>query len=582
MRALLLGLSGLLAGGERLGAARAAVQDGRVELTELSSEQSANLVVLGKVWGFLKYHHPLVAAGKEDWDAWLFRGLPRVLAAGTRAEGNAVLARWCGEVGEPEPCSPCAEPVPDAQLQPRIGWIEAETVLGAELSGYLRRVHANRRARRHPHHVVITPTAPCPIFKNEDGHADELELDAGLRLLGLFRFWNLIEYWSPYRDLLGDEWEAVLVEFVPRVVAAEARDDYGRELVQLIARVRDTHTNLWSSLELYPPRGERELPVQLRFVEGVATVIGLVDTQPPTGLRRGDAILALDGRQVEELVAEWAPFYGASNEASLLRDIAQGLTRGQTPAVHLRVERGGSVLDLQEQRTAQTSTRVRPSRDLPGETFRLLTPEIGYLTLSSLEVARIPAILTSAEGTRGLVIDLRCYPKEFLVFELGQHLVAEPTEVAVFTQSVPSNPGAFVRKNPVVLKPSEPRYGGRLAILVDETTQSQSEYTAMAFRAAPGALVIGSTTAGADGDVATLPLVGGFSTRITRLGVFYPDGRPTQRVGIVPDLEVRPTLAGIRAGRDEVLEAALGALLGGEVPQEELQRIVRAAQDTER
>jgi C-terminal processing protease CtpA/Prc len=83
----------------------------------------------------------------------------------------------------------------------------------------------------------------------------------------------------------------------------------------------------------------------------------------------------------------------------------------------------------------------------------------------------------------------------------------------------------------------------------------------MAFRAA-GALVVGSTTAGADGNVSAIPLPGGLRTMISGIGVFYPDEKPTQRVGIVPDLEVTPTLAGIRAGRDEVLEAAVSRALG--------------------
>jgi C-terminal processing protease CtpA/Prc len=37
----------------------------------------------------------------------------------------------------------------------------------------------------------------------------------------------------------------------------------------------------------------------------------------------------------------------------------------------------------------------------------------------------------------------------------------------------------------------------------------------------------------------------------------YPDGRPTQRVGLIPDVRVAPTIAGIAAGRDEVLEEAV-------------------------
>jgi C-terminal processing protease CtpA/Prc len=96
---------------------------------------------------------------------------------------------------------------------------------------------------------------------------------------------------------------------------------------------------------------------------------------------------------------------------------------------------------------------------------------------------------------------------------------------------------------------------------VDEVTQSQAEYTAMALRSAPGAMVIGSTTAGADGNVSRIPLPGGLSAMISGIGVFYPDKRPTQRVGIIPDIEVKRTIAGIKAGKDEILEEALRWIL---------------------
>jgi C-terminal processing protease CtpA/Prc len=72
--------------------------------------------------------------------------------------------------------------------------------------------------------------------------------------------------------------------------------------------------------------------------------------------------------------------------------------------------------------------------------------------------------------------------------------------------------------------------------------------------------VIGSTTAGADGDVSSFALPGNLRTMISGNGVYYPDGRETQRVGIVPDIEVKPTLQGIRAGRDEVLEKAIALI----------------------
>jgi len=62
--------------------------------------------------------------------------------------------------------------------------------------------------------------------------------------------------------------------------------------------------------------------------------------------------------------------------------------------------------------------------------------------------------------------------------------------------------------------------------------------------------------------VSRIPLPGNLEGMISGIGVFYPDGTPTQRVGIVPDLTVRPTIEGIRAGRDEVLEAGVSHALG--------------------
>jgi C-terminal processing protease CtpA/Prc len=94
-------------------------------------------------------------------------------------------------------------------------------------------------------------------------------------------------------------------------------------------------------------------------------------------------------------------------------------------------------------------------------------------------------------------------------------------------------------------------------VLVDEASISNAEYTAMALRATPNAIVVGSTTAGADGNVSPVPLPGGLRSMISGIGVFYPDKTPTQRVGIVPDVDVRPKIAGIREGRDEVPEARI-------------------------
>lgn len=223
------------------------------------------------------------------------------------------------------------------------------------------------------------------------------------------------------------------------------------------------------------------------------------------------------------------------------------------------VRRGDTTVSLQPRRVPVSALDLtaNSTHDLPGETFRMLTDDIAYLKLSSVKAASSANYIRSAAAAKGLIIDIRNYPSEFVVFTLGQLLVSQPTPFVRFTTGDVANPGAFRWGPPLSLMPQDPYYSGKVVILVDEITQSQAEYTTMAFRSAPGALVIGSTTAGADGNVSTVPLPGGLSSLISGIGVFYPDNRPTQRLGIIPDIEVRPTIEGIRAGRDELIEEAI-------------------------
>ena len=79
----------------------------------------------------------------------------------------------------------------------------------------------------------------------------------------------------------------------------------------------------------------------------------------------------------------------------------------------------------------------------------------------------------------------------------------------------------------------------------------------MAFRIAPNATVIGSTTAGADGNVSGFYLPGGLYTMFSGISILYPDGTATQRIGIVPDIEVKRTQKGIKENRDELVEKAI-------------------------
>lgn len=528
-----------------------------ISFTTLSRVQIANLAMLGKVWGFLKYHHPAIAAGKRHWDYDLFRVMPAVLAAPDRTAANAALMHWIAGLGDMTLCQPCAElNTANLHLPPQHDWIADESLLGADLSHSLLSIYRNRPADGKQFYVSMAPNIGNPVFEHEPPYQAIRFPDAGFQLLAVYRFWNVIEYWSPYRNVMGEDWDEILPEFIPRVALAKDRDAYQREMMSLIAKVHDTHANLWSSLQVRPPTGACQLPITVRFIENRAVVTG----GDAPDLKRGDIIDQLDGVSVTKLVQDWSPYYAASNEPTRLRDIARSMTRGACGETSVGILRGSEPLKI-------TAMREPPSgapsftHDLPGDTFRRLSNDVAYLKLSSVKIADAAHYIDSAAGTKGLIIDIRNYPSEFVVFALGSLLVNGPTEFVQFTHGDLSNPGAFHWSPPLSLPPRQPHYSGKLVILVDEASQSQAEYTTMAFRSAH-ATVIGSTTAGADGDVSQFPLPGGLSTMISGNGVFYPDKKPTQRIGIIPDIEVKPTIAGIRDGRDELLDAAMKLIAG--------------------
>ena len=544
-----------------------------IAIAQLTPAQIEDLAVLGKVWGFLKYRDPKVTSGQVNWDYELLRVVPAILAASDHAAADAVLVKWVDGLGPVARCSPCATlDDSDVALRADVAWLDDRAQVSTDLAARLHAIDANRVPDQQ-FYVALAPGVENPELRHEAGYADISLPDPGFQLLALFRLWNVVEYWAPDRTL-ADAWQTAMPELIPKVMLAPTPKAYALAMMAAIAKLHDTHANLWSSLDVRPPEGACALPIAVRFV-GTRPVVA--DPTTERALQAGDVITGIDGTSLDELLATWKPFYADSNEAARRRDIANAMTRGPCGDISLAIERGGKSMRIQTTRTPAGPRELR-THDLPGPAFRLLSPDVAYLKLSAVKRGEIAGDVARAAHTKGWIIDIRNYPSAFVVFELGTLLVDAPAQFARFTAGDLSNPGTFHWTDAMTLEPAEPHYGGAIVVLVDEVTQSQAEYTAMALRAAPRTTIVGSTTAGADGNVSRVPLPGGISTMFSGLGVFYPDKRPTQGVGIVPDVVVAPTIAGIRAGRDEVLEAGIRVILGKRASTAQIEKIERAAQ----
>jgi C-terminal processing protease CtpA/Prc len=107
------------------------------------------------------------------------------------------------------------------------------------------------------------------------------------------------------------------------------------------------------------------------------------------------------------------------------------------------------------------------------------------------------------------------------------------------------------------LKPISPRLKGKIAFLTDGRAISYTESVMGYVADRKLGTIFGSTTAGTNGGIVFFGVPGGFRLSLSGMRVTRHDGRSQHHlVGIKPDIPVAPTIAGLRAGRDEVLERA--------------------------
>lgn len=530
----------------------------RTATVKLTAAKIEDLAALGKVWGLLKYHHPGVALGSYNWDAELLRVMPDIMAAGSAMERNAILSQWIDGMGN-FLLSNGIPPVPGTKLEADTLWIKPAT-FGPRLAKQLTLVKNAQRTGQH-WYMSFTPFVGNPIFQNEDAYAAMTYPDLPYRLLGLYRYWNIIQYYSPNRHLMGENWNAVMTEYIPRFVNAANELEYKKTAQSLIGRIHDTHANVWGNdAALNQDKGLRAASLRTRFVEGKAVVTEYWNkTGAQTGLIPGDVIESVNGTSVEDLVSQRLEYYPASNYPTKLRDIGVHLLRTNANTINVVYRRNGvSTPATLETYPWETTINLNYVYHLPVQRFRYVTPNIAYLYPGSLTEGEIDTYIPQMNGSRGLIIDWRCYPSTFdTITVLGNYLLDEVKPFARFTKGNNIVPGRFTYAGESTIGGSGPAYTGKVVILVNELSQSSAEFHSMAFRAVPGAIVIGSTTAGADGNISYFYLPGNVRTAISGIGVYYPDGTETQRVGIVPDILKEPTIQGIRDGRDEVLERAI-------------------------
>lgn len=515
-----------------------------------------------KVWGFLKYYHPAIAEGRVDWDNELLNIFPKIESAKTQVELSNILLDWIKGFGKVKACNDCSlDPTKDYFLKNfDLNWITDSELVDTKLSLELQHIEKNRSTGK-KQYVIANKKVGNILVKNERTNYKDVWSNKHLRLLSLFRYWNVIEYFYPYKYLMDDSWDLSLKKLIPLFLNSDTKESYELTLLKSIVQLNDSHARITPPI-LQDYFGSFWIPVRLKIIDDKAIVIGYFneDLAKKDGLSVGDVILEYDGRNIKDLLEQFSHLVPASNSKSKLRDLTYYAFRGKSDQVQIKVDSGGEIKDQMIKRYKFEDLKFSN----PFKENWYIKDSVGVVNISKVNIKQVPKMMEELSNTKGLIIDLRQYPKGTL-YSLFKYISSE--RKPLYSKIIPdlSYPGYFYWvKGQEYGNSKELIYDKRVVILIDEFTQSQGEYMAMGLEQGDNVTLIGSQTAGSDGNVSKINLPSGVSASFSGIGWYYPSKKETQRIGIVPDIIVNPTVKDLMEGRDLVLEKAFETILGSE------------------
>ena len=279
--------------------------------------------------------------------------------------------------------------------------------------------------------------------------------------------------------------------------------------------------------------------------EGGVRIVEPFEGQPAwnAGIRRGDIILAVDGKDVTKLQL--------------------------TEAISLIRGPKGTKVTLSVKSSEQEPRDVEVVRDriqVPVVEHKILDNGLAYLRLGefsapSTDQVRIALDEMLATNPRGLILDLRGNPGGFL-----------RTAVDISSEFVPDGSILIERFKDGKEEIYEASGEGRaltipLVVLVNEGSASASEILAGAVQDSGRGVLIGEKTFGKGSVQVPRELSDGSQLSITTARWFTPNDRQINGEGLEPDIKVERTDKDIEADKDPQLDKAIDYLLNLKQPQ---------------
>lgn len=357
------------------------------------------------------------------------------------------------------------------------------------------------------------------------------------RLIGLFDFYSFVYYFYPNRQLLEQPWDLSLQQAIPMFLYAESAVDYHKAIRYITARLNDSHASHSTAMDtlLF---GERRAGFRMRSLSGRWFVYSKRSANYPTNVKIGDEVLSVNSIPIKHLSDSLALFVSASNASTRDKFLNNAILSTPKESFVLKIRRNKDTLEVKEKSEHMDYFNSLKLEEEGKMKPQWLNDSVAYWHLASAKQDNVERFYRQVCNAQYIILDLRCYPYPSSFRELSKCFIPKTENFAYIVYPDSQRPGEFKYVPGAQHLGSELYYKGNVILIVDNQTESFSEYLCMMLQKNPKAITVGTSSSGANGNVHLYEFPGGVMTFLTGLGVLDSNYFPMNGRGVKIDVPV--------------------------------------------
>lgn len=366
--------------------------------------------------------------------------------------------------------------------------------------------------------------------------------------------WNVFQHFYPYFDQVDCDWDAALKTALDKAYRLDQRTAATKNLQWLVAQLHDGHGNVY---DMKTPR--QAAPVAFDWVENQLVVVA----SNQDDFQVGDIVTEVDGKPAAKVLSEMEAYISGSPQWK--RYIATRLFSQGTQARQLLLERGDEQLKLPLEFAGRHQAAVVDK----GEVCRIEVDgendedDIWYIDMGRAEPKDINPLIRKFARAKGIVLDFRGYPRgtQYLFQHMtDQHMQSQKWQIPKQIYPDRHDMANFQTSGRWQMPPKKPRFAGKMVFITNGSAISYAESCMAIVAEYELGEIIGSPTAGANGNINPFSLPDGYRVVWTGMRVVNHDDSQHHVRGVAVTKPMKPTIDGIRDGRDELLQAAIQSI----------------------